>query len=113
MDHYSPTRAFRAGLQSKLTHRQKGSTNVSIKTAKASLAAVFEALGGVRGMTEWAMKEENRGEFYRIWSKLIPAEGIAESDRRIQVVILPAEPTPAPVVLSPPVDEADQTGSIT
>lgn len=97
---FSPTKQFRLGTQhtlTKVTHRQKGAQNVSTGQAKAALYAVFESLGGVRGMTEWAMQPENRGEFYKLWSKLLPAE-VDASDTRIQIMILPAsaQPVPAP-----------------
>lgn len=89
---YSPTAQFRQGNQHKLLRRSKGTPNVTTGQAKAALHAVFESLGGVRGMTEWAQQPENRGEFYKLWSKLLPTE-VEQGDNRIQIVILPAQPS--------------------
>ena len=98
---FSPTKAFRLGnanKQAKYTHRAKGSPNVSTGQAKAALHAVFESLGGVRGMTEWAQVPENRGEFYKLWARLLPTE-VEQGDNRIQIVILPAEQSVSQSVL--------------
>lgn len=50
--------------------RSRGTPNATTKGAKDNIMAVFEMLGGAKGFAEWA--EENKTEFYRHYSKLIP-----------------------------------------
>jgi UV DNA damage repair endonuclease len=52
--------------------RQTGTQNKITTTVKDNVIATFERLGGVDGLVEWA--EENRTEFYRLYSKLLPIE---------------------------------------
>ena len=53
--------------------RPKGAKNKLSKAAKENIAAVFEALGGVRGMTTWAKRTpRNMESFYRdIYPKIL------------------------------------------
>lgn len=39
---------------------------------KEALAAAFEGLGGVPALIKWAKAEP--GEFYKLWTKLLPME---------------------------------------
>lgn len=52
--------------------RQKGSPNKTTATVKAALTEAFERNGGVASLLKWA--QENETEFYKLWSKMIPAE---------------------------------------
>jgi len=53
--------------------RRKGSKNKLSKAAKENIAAVFEVLGGVRGMATWAKRTpRNMESFYRdIYPKIL------------------------------------------
>lgn len=52
--------------------RKKGTPNKISGTVKANVVAVFDRIGGVDGMVEWA--NENKTEFYRLYGKLMPTE---------------------------------------
>lgn len=52
--------------------RIRGVPNKVSAQAKENIIAVFTRLGGTRAMAEWA--EENKTEFYKIYSKMLPAE---------------------------------------
>ncbi len=52
--------------------RPKGSKNKLPQTAKENIVAVFEGMGGVDAMIEWAKKQP--GHFYQIYSKVLPLQ---------------------------------------
>ncbi len=52
--------------------RQKGSLNRVTAKFKEAVQIVYEDIGGHAAFAQWA--KENPGDFYRICSKLIPAE---------------------------------------
>lgn len=52
--------------------RPKGLQNKTTLAAKQALEKAFDGIGGVDALQEWA--RANRGEFYKIWSRLIPRE---------------------------------------
>lgn len=54
--------------------RPKGRPNRLSSTVKANVVAVFEKIGGVDAMAEWAKDDKNKPDFYRIYSKLMPTE---------------------------------------
>lgn len=52
--------------------RKKGSVNKVTASTKAALEKAFGELGGVPSLVKWA--EEQPTEFYKLWSKLVPAD---------------------------------------
>ena len=44
----------------------------------AALEAVFQATGGVKGMSDWA--EKNPTEFYRLYTRAMPARDAARAE---------------------------------
>jgi hypothetical protein len=55
--------------------RPKGATNKIPKQVKENIVAVFDELGGLDGMVEWARSDpKNQTEFYRFYSRLAPIE---------------------------------------
>src|SRR4051812_34135546 len=58
--------------------RKKGQPNVVSRLAKGEIKKVFEDLGGVQGMYEWAMRSErNKSAFYvHIFPKLLGAQNV-------------------------------------
>ena len=52
--------------------RQKGTPNKLNANAKDNIAAVFQRIGGLEAMAQWAT--ENRTEYYRIYSRLLPID---------------------------------------
>jgi hypothetical protein len=51
---------------------RKGIPNKSTVAVKEALQQAFQGIGGVPALTEWA--RENQGEFYKLYSKLLPTE---------------------------------------
>ena len=92
MSHYFP--AAKPSQPSTRLGRPKGSRNKAGESIRWGLVEAYRQLGGVEGLVKWGSKPSNRGEFYKLLVKVIPAE-MAEAglgqDNRIQVVILPAE----------------------
>ena len=64
--------------------RQKGTRNLVTQGAKTNIMKVFEMLGGADGFAEWAL--ENRTEFYRHYSKLIPTDITVSGDPEKPIV---------------------------
>ena len=56
--------------------RPKGVPNKMSRNVKENIVDVFEAMGGIEKMTEWAM--ESPAQFYNIYSKLLPLTVDAE-----------------------------------
>lgn len=52
--------------------RPKGVPNKMSTTVKENVLAVFEQLGGVQHMAEWAV--ENPNQFYNLYAKLLPTD---------------------------------------
>lgn len=52
--------------------RPKGVPNKVSGVAKESIARVFEEIGGVEKMAEWA--QEHPTQFYNLYAKLIPVQ---------------------------------------
>src|SRR3954465_13733795 len=65
--------------------RRKGQPNVVSRLATDRIARVFEALGGVRGMYEWAMKDErNKYPFYvHILPRVLGAQAVDAAAERL------------------------------
>ena len=62
------------GTPENLTYHKGRTPGVPNKftTLKQSFLETFEALGGTKGLTEWA--EKNKGTFYQYLTKLLPQE---------------------------------------
>jgi len=53
--------------------RKAGTPNKIPKTAKDNVVAVFEELGGIKAMAEWATS--NKTEFYRgVYPRILPVD---------------------------------------
>lgn len=57
-------------VKGNLTGRRKGVGNKITLGVKTALADAFHQLGGIKGLVEWG--QDNRGEFYKLWVKLLP-----------------------------------------
>ena len=66
--------------------RPKGSQNKLGRLARENVVAVFDRMGGIEAMAEWA--QENRSEFYRgIYARLLPSDSnVAIDDGRERTV---------------------------
>ena len=54
--------------------RKKGASNKVTKNIKDNFEAVFEKLGGVKGLCDWAKKNSHtKGAFYQMYSKMLPS----------------------------------------
>lgn len=52
--------------------RVAGTPNKNTVAVKAALTEAFESLGSTGSLAAWA--EDNKTEFYRLWSKILPQE---------------------------------------
>ncbi len=58
----------------RIAGRQKGTPNKSSVACKEALQLAFDGIGGVPALVAWATNEKNRGEFYKLFSKLLPVQ---------------------------------------
>jgi hypothetical protein len=55
--------------------RPKGATNKIPKQVRENIVAVFDELGGLKEMVNWAKSDpKNQTEFYRFYTRLAPME---------------------------------------
>ena len=66
--------------------RPPGPNRVTV-SVKAALEAAFLGLGGVPALIAWGQQEP--GEFYRLWGKLLPRNVTIEGGAQLGIVILP------------------------
>ena len=52
--------------------RKKGTPNKTTLQVKEALERAFHGIGGVPKLVAWG--QENPGEFYRLWARLLPQE---------------------------------------
>jgi len=52
--------------------RPTGAKNKIGAQCKANVIEVFDKIGGIEGMVQWA--QENRTEFYKLYARLIPTD---------------------------------------
>ena len=67
--------------------RLPGFPNKTTVSVKAALEAAFLGLGGVPALIAWGQQEP--GEFYRLWGKLLPRNVTLEGGAQLGIVILP------------------------
>jgi hypothetical protein len=67
--------------------RPHGIPNRVTVSVKAALEAAFNGLGGVPALIAWGQQEP--GEFYRLWGKLLPRNVTIEGGAQLGIVILP------------------------
>jgi len=56
-------------------------------SVRSALEAAFLGLGGVPALIAWGQQEP--GEFYRLWGKLLPRNVTIEGGAQLGIVILP------------------------
>lgn len=79
--------ALRKNQQPGMVSSRKGIPNKLSGLAKDNIAAVFERIGGVDAMVEWAMA--NRDEFYKsVYPKLLPLQVTGSNDGPVVVQIV-------------------------
>lgn len=76
--------------QPKIGGRQVGTPNRLTGAFREAVLHVYNGLGGHEAFLEWA--RENRTEYYRIASRLIPTEMRQDEDRTVHVIIQRATP---------------------
>ncbi len=91
--------------------RPPGPNRVTV-SVKQALEAAFNGLGGVPALIAWGQQEP--GEFYRLWGKLLPRNVTIEGGAQLGIVILPplgASTATASASISPPdaVDAVEAT----
>jgi len=65
--------------------RQRGTQNRLTSAFKDAVKVVYEDIGGHAAFATWA--RENRTEFYKIASRLIPVEVKSSQDNTVRVVV--------------------------
>ena len=59
--------------------RKRGVPNVTTKNAREAFQAVYQQLGGPRGMFDWANSSPQAlGSFYSLYARLIPIEHVGD-----------------------------------
>jgi len=58
--------------------RPRGSKNKFSRDMKGEFLLAYHYIGGLGNLTQWAKKEENQTEFYRMLTRLFPREIKAE-----------------------------------
>ena len=63
--------------------KQKGAVTKITKSVKESILAVYDKIGGDEGFSNWANEEKT--EFYKIYSRLVPLDVKATGEITITV----------------------------
>lgn len=71
--------------------RPKGLQNKATVACKEALQAAFDGIGGVPALIEWAQQDKNRGQFYQLFSKLLPVQITGEGGGPVQIQVTPAQ----------------------
>lgn len=66
--------------------RPPGTPNKITRSVKDTILEVFAGMGGKKAMIEWGL--ENKTEFYRIYSKLLPTEVKADITVNLAIGVL-------------------------
>lgn len=60
-----------------------GAKNKVTQSMREAFKEAFDNMGGAEALMEWGMRQENRGAFYALASKLIPIEVSGEGGGEI------------------------------
>lgn len=65
--------------------RKKGTLNKLTGDVRASVLAVYEAIGGDKAFADWA--KQKPGDFYQIYAKLLPKENKLDATVRLEDIV--------------------------
>ena len=71
--------------------RTKGTPNKVGREVKEAFLMAFARIGGIDALTEWAMDPDNRTDFFKLLSKLLPTEVHADVNVTLPEVLQRAE----------------------
>ena len=86
---------FQPGRSGNPSGRRRGSRNKITRDLKAVYMTVFEKMGGVQGLLDWARK--NPDVFYSQISKMLPKDLEIKTEHELQINIISAIPEPKPL----------------
>lgn len=72
--------------------RPKGTQNKTTAAVKEALTLAFKGLGGVPALVKWAKTPENRGEFYKLWAKMLPQELTGADGAALTITVIRDDP---------------------
>ena len=67
--------------------RPRGSQNKITKNIRNNFEEVFEKLGGVNGFYLWAKKTGNQGQFYQMYSKMLPSNIDLDASNELKTIL--------------------------
>ena len=65
---------FKPGQSGNPEGRTPGIPNRLTREVKEILEQAFEGIGGVEAFVKWGSQKKNRGEFYKLWVKILPKD---------------------------------------
>lgn len=72
--------------------RPKGTQNKTTAAVKEALTLAFNGIGGVPALVKWAKAAENRGEFYKLWAKMLPQELTGADGAALTITVIRDDP---------------------
>jgi hypothetical protein len=67
--------------------RPKGAKNKLTTNIKTAFLKAFEDLGGAEGLTKWGKLRENKGDFYKMIAKMLPAQIVFDEEKPLLIKI--------------------------
>ena len=86
---------YRKGQSGNPAGKKKGTPNKVTKDLKKAFLQTFDALGGTKGLIQWA--SENRDVYYPMISKMLPRDLQLKTEQETTINIISHIPEPLPL----------------